>query len=259
MPTGIAGAGGFKLTSYGSDAWYSADLTADGSGTYDVTNVSFEEPLPGTGPESPIYVNTSYPAFANQSVLICEWFTATVGAYEIDSTGDPVRTSRRDFLIPSDFLPLGSTVDHLTGDFLFSDAFGTDQLVVVYAPSLGTNYCSVNPNSTGGPAIMSAAGSRSIADNDLTLTAETVPNQPFIMFHAPTQIEVPFGNGFLCAGGGITRLLPPGLASGSVATRVVDVSGFSPGARYFQCWFRDPAGGGAFFSTSDGYCITFVP
>jgi len=127
---------------------------------------------------------------------------------------------------------------------------------------LGDNYCVANPNSTGFPALISASGSASIADNDVTLRSSPVPNQPFIFFFGPNQIQVPFGNGFLCTGGGLTRILPPGLASGQIAIRAVDLPSVGitvAGAKNFQCWYRDPAAGGAFFNTSDGLHVIFVP
>ena len=31
------------------------------------------------------------------------------------------------------------------------------------------------------------------------------------------------------------------------------------GTRNFQCWFRDPAAGGAAYNTSDGLEVVFVP
>jgi len=141
-------------------------------------------------------------------------------------------------------------------DPMFWDSFS-----LVPGGDLGVNYCTANPSSTGAPALMSAQGSTSVALNTLELTAEPVPNQPFIFFFGPNQIQVPFGNGFLCAGGGLTRILPPGAASGNRAVRSVDLPtwGIVPGTRNFQCWFRDPAGGGAAFNTSDGLSIVFVP
>lgn len=113
--------------------------------------------------------------------------------------------------------------------------------------------CQSNPSSAGAGAHISASDN---GDGTYTLSAEPVPNQPGIFFHAPNSIRIPFGNGFLCAGGGLVRLLPPVVGSGGVASRVTDVSGLS-GTRYFQYWFRDPAGGGAFFNTSNAICCDF--
>jgi len=35
--------------------------------------------------------------------------------------------------------------------------------------------------------------------------------------------------------------------------------GFLPGTRYFQCWYLDPAAGGAGFNLSDGLEVEFAP
>jgi hypothetical protein len=137
-------------------------------------------------------------------------------------------------------------------------------LEIIYEPPgscAGTNYCLVNPNSTGNAAIISYSGSCSIAFNDFTLTAQPVPNQSFLFFFGPNQIQLPFGNGFLCVGGGLTRINPPMFASGNVATRSIDLVGLglAPGTKNFQCWFRDPMGGGAAYNTSDAIQITLIP
>ena len=104
-PAGFPGAGSLKLTSYNLDNWYSADLVPDGSGTFDIVNTAFRAYLNGTGPESIIYVDASYPSFANDSVLVCEWFTETIAAFEIDAGGDPVPGTRRDFFTCCGYFP----------------------------------------------------------------------------------------------------------------------------------------------------------
>jgi len=127
--------------------------------------------------------------------------------------------------------------------------------------NIGENYCTVNPSSTGLPARMSAHGGTSIASADFHLAAQPVPDRPFVFFYGPNQVDLPFGNGRLCVAGGLTRLYPPATAVAGRATRSVDLAaqGIAPGTLYFQCWFRDPAGGGAFFNTSDGLCVAFTP
>ena len=142
----------------------------------------------------------------------------------------------------------------------FQWQMGVDNIRIVGGIG-GENYCSVNANSTGSPAIMSAEGDASVGANDLTLHAQPVPDQPGLFFFGPSQIEVPFGNGFLCVGGGQIRILPPAVANGGIATRQVDLPtfGIGPGTLHFQYWMRDPAAGGAGFNTSDGLTITFLP
>ncbi len=129
----------------------------------------------------------------------------------------------------------------------------------------GTKYCIANPNSAGGPADISSSGSASSAAGNLTLTSTPVPNQPGIFFHANNPVQVAFGNGFLCASGGLVR---GGVvvASGNSASWTYDnsdakhsLSGQVGLTRRFQHWFRDPMGGGAAFNTSNGIAIAILP
>jgi hypothetical protein len=84
-----------------------------------------------------------------------------------------------------------------------------DKIYVMDADvGLFDNFCTSTVNSTGGAALLSGNGSPSIAENNLTLTAAPVPNQTFIFFFGPNQIQILFGNGWQCVGGGITRILP---------------------------------------------------
>ena len=125
-----------------------------------------------------------------------------------------------------------------------------------------TNYCTAPPNSTLSPALISVSGSCSVADAALTLSAGPVPNETFLFFHGAHQVQVPFGDGFLCVSGGIVRIGPPMTASGNLATRTIDPAAYSlhgGTTRNFQCWFRDPAHGGAGFGTSDGIEVVLLP
>ena len=116
--------------------------------------------------------------------------------------------------------------------------------------TLGTNYCSSTPNSTGFAAAMSGAGTIANA----TLSAGPVPNQPGIFYYGNAQVQLSFGNGLRCVGGTVTRL-PVLAASGNLASiGGLDLSGV-PTPFYLQYWFRDPAGGGSAFDLSDGYSI----
>jgi hypothetical protein len=123
---------------------------------------------------------------------------------------------------------------------------------------VGTKYCTANPNSTGLPADLAASGSASSAAGDLLLDALPVPNQNGIFFHGQNQVQVPFGNGFLCAAGNIIRGAVV-LGAGNQASYLYDnsdnkhsLAGFVGSTRNFQYWFRDPMGGGALYNTSNG-------
>ncbi|TDJ70394.1 MAG: hypothetical protein E2O39_10125 [Planctomycetota bacterium] len=132
-----------------------------------------------------------------------------------------------------------------------------------------TNYCIATANSAGSPATISASGSTSVASNVMTLSAEPVPNQPAVFFYGPEQTQMPFGNGFLCVGTGSTGIARLAVENGvgNVVTHALDMTmpttpqtQITAGSTWnFQCWYRDPAAGGAFFNLSDGLEITFTP
>jgi len=132
----------------------------------------------------------------------------------------------------------------------------------------GANYCTSTINSTGGASVMSANGSGSIALNNLTLNANSLPQQPGIFIAGPTQAQVPFFNGFLCVSpSGLQRFSTVNLPTAGVVSESVDYATSAPGGLNvsagvpynFQRWNRDPAGGGASANFSDGYTITFAP
>lgn len=170
------------------------------------------------------------------------------------SSSQPLSVARAD---------MGATT--VAGKALFaggSAGFGQPKSEVdIYEP-LGLNYCVAGPNSTGCAASISGIGGNSLASNFLVLTTNCVPSNVFIYFFAPNQQPLPFDNGNLCVSGPLTRILPPGVAGGGVAQAFIDPASVgitTPGPRNFQCWFRDPAAGGAQFDTSDAIAITFVP
>jgi hypothetical protein len=124
-----------------------------------------------------------------------------------------------------------------------------------------SRYCSSTPNSTGLAALVAASGSNLAGGgNQLLLSAApTQSGQPGIFFHGASQINVPFGNGSLCVGAPIVRLLPPVVADGSgTSMRVLDNGSFLPDQiRNFQYWYRDPMGGGANFNTSNAVSVRY--
>lgn len=138
VPAGFGGAGQVKFVSWSGGEWYSATLTPDGSGTYDIAGLvqvdvdastGAMDVLPG-GPEGFTYVAAANPGFGVDSMLLSEFSDGSVAAYALDANGNPVLTSRRDFvtgLVGAE----GATLDPVTGDFLFSTFGGGDRLVLV--------------------------------------------------------------------------------------------------------------------------------
>jgi len=143
-------------------------------------------------------------------------------------------------------------------------AFSGVQIIFNSGPQpVGTSYCVSVPNSTGlastisATATLSSPNVASVAANDLTLTAINVPaNQNGLFFYGLGQTQAPLGNGFLCVSGTTGRLPAVNSGPAGILTHMVDytmppspATQILPGSTWnFQAWFRDPAGGGAFFN-----------
>ena len=118
VPAGYSGAGQFKVSSWSGGEFYTVTLSADGSGTYDLTGATQVATL-GGGPEGFAYVPLGSPLFGSQSMLVSEYSAGNVAAYTIDANGNPEPASRRPFIGGLDGAE-GAAIDPLTGDFLFS-------------------------------------------------------------------------------------------------------------------------------------------
>jgi hypothetical protein len=142
VPDGYPGAGSFKMSSYGGGQWYDARVASDGAGTYNVQNIReiTASQLPGS--DGFAYVPLGSPRFGSPSMLVSEYTSNAIGAFELNRDGNPVVASRRTFLTGLD-RAVGATIDPVTGDFLFSTFGGGDRVVVVSgfasgdAPALG--------------------------------------------------------------------------------------------------------------------------
>jgi hypothetical protein len=126
-------------------------------------------------------------------------------------------------------------------------------------------YCTSTLNSSGGMAQIYSLGSNSVSSNNLTLGASPVPSVQFgIFFYGPNEIEIPFGNGIRCVGGGVNRLPVEQSDNFFNIQHAVDnttsphSSNLTSGSTWkFQCWFRDPPAGGSTFNLSTGLSVTF--
>jgi hypothetical protein len=131
VPAGQPGAGSLKLATYGGGQWYDADVVPDGSGTYDLANVT---PVPDStlagGPEGFVYVPSGSPRFSGPSLLVSEYGADQIAAYEVNGNGDPIVATRRQFITGLDGAE-GALLDPVTGDFLFSTFGGGSRVIVV--------------------------------------------------------------------------------------------------------------------------------
>ncbi|MFT4541019.1 MAG: hypothetical protein ACI841_002837 [Planctomycetota bacterium] len=140
------------------------------------------------------------------------------------------------------------------------------------SPACGSSsYCSSDPNSTGVAAVISFQGSCQIADDDFTLTAAPVPDQPGIFFYSLGQTAggsgLPFGNGTRCVGNSSSESFRLSVVFANAGTLVLPVAlnmppspagQISAGSTWnFQAWFRDPVAGGAAFDFSDALQVMF--
>lgn len=130
VPSGFAGAGQLKLNSYYPGVWNTLPLTPDGNGTYNLGAATGSITLPGFGYEGLVYVNGHNAGFNSDSVLMSYYTNGRVIAYEIDSNGDPIPGTQRDFLTGLTNI-MGATIDPVTGDALFNTFVSGHRVVAV--------------------------------------------------------------------------------------------------------------------------------
>lgn len=129
VPSGFAGEGQMKVVTWSTGTWCSVPYSPDGSGTFNLDTATCAFNLPG-GPEGFVYVSSANESFDFDSLLVSDYSSNRVSAYEIDANGDPIVSTRRDFLTGLTGAE-GATFDPLTGDFFFSTFGGANQLVRV--------------------------------------------------------------------------------------------------------------------------------
>ncbi|XHR98895.1 hypothetical protein ACFB49_04890 [Sphingomonas sp. DBB INV C78] len=122
VPQGFDGAGNLKIASYSTGQFYTASLTADGNGLYNIGALTLSGQLSG-GPEGLVYVDGGNAGFGVDSLLVSEYSAGKVGTYKLDANGNPIAGTRRDFIKGLNGAE-GAVIDPLTGDFLFS-TFGS--------------------------------------------------------------------------------------------------------------------------------------
>jgi hypothetical protein len=129
VPQGFPGAGQMKLASYDDGTWYTASLSPDGTGTFNVTGVTQNTTIVG-GPEGFTYVPPGSPVFPPNSMLQAEYGNDLVSTYQLDASGNPIVATRQEFITGLTGAE-GAVIDPTTGDFLFSTFGGGDRIIVV--------------------------------------------------------------------------------------------------------------------------------
>jgi hypothetical protein len=129
-------------------------------------------------------------------------------------------------------------------------------------------HCATSRNTSGDGALISFRGSVCAAAGDFVLEVDgATPGQFGIFYHGANAIQVAFGSGWRCAGGGIRRLAVLSLDSEGHGEDAPtwDLIGAGSGGlvvgetRNFQFWYRDPSDGAAGFNLSDALGAMFVP
>ncbi len=138
VPAGFGGAGLIKLVSYSGGQFYSASLAPDGNGTFDLVGlapVDVDPATPGVqnlpgGPEGFVYIPAGNAAFSVNSMLVSDYLAGSVSAYTVDALGNPILSTRRNFLSGLQGAE-GAAIDPVTGDFFFSTFGGGSRVVRV--------------------------------------------------------------------------------------------------------------------------------
>lgn len=153
----------------------------------------------------------------------------------------------------------------------FDNAMADVGRVAIWSPTecVAINYCEATPNTAGPGATMGCEGSLSIAENDLILSASGCPpGQVGLFFYGDYPVQIPFGDGYRCVAGLVTRFTQ--VRTINEAGQLLDRVDFSnppfnsgpsailPGSTWrFQAWYRDAVAVGFGWNLSDGLAVTF--
>jgi hypothetical protein len=127
-------------------------------------------------------------------------------------------------------------------------------------PEIGSRGCTSTPNSSGNAAQISVYGSASRTLDSLLLEVEGAPAlEPGYFVYGTQTAQLPFGNGFLCVGGQISRLAPVSMNTVGHSSHAVDMDVLDAELTHFtfQVVFRDSAVGS--FHSSDAVTVELVP
>jgi hypothetical protein len=189
VPAGLPGAGRFKIGSWSGGTVHDVALTPDGNGTFAPT-VGAGVPV-ASGPEGMVYALANAPLLGGQ-LLIAEWSTGELAAYQVDGIGNPLPATRQT-VVNALSGPGGGAVDPLTGDIVFSDDRG--HLLLLRATVVcgtWTQYGPASPGAGGTPTLLGLGCPR--IGNTVTLAAHHVPNAVGVLALGELAINAPFGN-----------------------------------------------------------------
>lgn len=129
-PASFTDAGALRIMSFATGGFYTLSYSADGDGTYTLGAVATPGPAVPSGAEGAAYVPAGSAGFPAPSILVANYSQGAVTAYEVDGAGVPMLSSARPFL--SELTgAVGSHIDVLSGDFLFSSFSGGNNVTLV--------------------------------------------------------------------------------------------------------------------------------
>lgn len=135
VPPGLPGAGLLKVPDFFTGEWYDVALSANGSGTYNVTGVTGPNATASIHTMGVLYVPPGSPQFTSPSVLVDQYYTGPIWVYALDTNGNPTG-SGTPFI--TSLCPYGATIDPLTGDMFFTTTLSGEDLWQVQGFSPGT-------------------------------------------------------------------------------------------------------------------------
>lgn len=116
VPPGLANEGELRAVTWPDGIFYHLATKPNGA-LVDVTAVNEKVRLDG-GPGGFAYVPAGSPGFAKQSLVVGEWELDRIATYEVNASGDPIKSSRKEFFTKFP-RPWGAYFEPLTGDFIF--------------------------------------------------------------------------------------------------------------------------------------------
>ncbi|MFT7670529.1 MAG: hypothetical protein ACI8X5_003238 [Planctomycetota bacterium] len=262
------------VTAFQNQCMYTPDFSALGSQTFTLElHLAGQLVFVQNGMSGPSVTNAGFSCFSKRNTVsggqtTTEWCIQDDSASPHTVSGGPtiladklVVRSEPFNILDDEMVDVRVCGGNLSYD-LFIESIGES------GPCVGNSYCQATANSVGPGALMCSSGSSSIASNDLDLVTTGVPPGNIgLYFYGPNQVQVPFGNGWRCVGGGVYRLPPQAANGGGVLTHALDnTSPLTPAGQIsagelwnFQLWYRDPAAGGSLYNTSNGHSILFTP
>ncbi|GAA2919192.1 hypothetical protein JOD62_000237 [Microbacterium keratanolyticum] len=129
-PVSFGGSGALRVLSFSQGGFYTLPFTPNGDGTVTLGATATPGPAVPSGAEGVVYVPDGSAAFPAPSMLIANYSNQSVSAYEVDGVGAPVLDTERPFLSGLTGV-VGSYIDVLSGDFLFTSFHGGNSVTVV--------------------------------------------------------------------------------------------------------------------------------